>query len=213
MGATVVFDMGGVLMDYDTRGLTAAVTAGGADAALLHREMFEGPDWLTLDRGGTEEQALALMKERLPERLHPAADRAMARWDEFLTPVPEMNALAAELHGLGVPLYLLSNTSARFYSFRERVPAWPLLKGALLSFEEHLLKPDLDIYRRLFARFALPPHDCFFLDDVNENIEAARWCGMQAFQYRKNPESISRLRDALRQAGIPVSPEAERRDL
>ena len=194
MGATVVFDMGGVLMDYDTRGLTAAVTAGGADAALLHREMFEGPDWLTLDRGGTE-------------------DRAMARWDEFLTPVPEMNALAAELHGLGVPLYLLSNTSARFYSFRERVPAWPLLKGALLSFEEHLLKPDLDIYRRLFARFGLPPHDCFFVDDVNENIEAARWCGMQAFQYRKNPESISRLRDALRQAGIPVSPEAERRDL
>lgn len=212
MDTAVIFDMGGVLMDFDTRGLTAAA-AGEEDAALLHREMFEGPDWLTLDRGGTEERALDLMKRRLPQRLHPAADRAMARWDEFLTPVPEMNALAAELHALGVPLYLLSNTSARFYSFRERVPAWPLLSGALLSFEEHLLKPDLDIYRRLFARFGLAPHDCFFIDDVNENIEAARWCGMRAFQYRKGPNGVSGLRDALRQAGIPVSPEAERREL
>lgn len=210
MDTAVIFDMGGVLMDFDTHGLTAAVTAGGEDAALLHREMFEGPDWLTLDRGGTEERALDLMKRRLPQRLHPAADRAMARWDEFLTPIPEMNALAAELHGLDIPLYLLSNTSARFYSFREQVPAWPLLSGALLSFEEHLLKPDLDFYRRLFARFGLAPHDCFFIDDVNENIEAARWCGMWAFHYQRN---VSKLRAALRQAGIPVCAEAERRDL
>lgn len=204
MVKAVIFDMGNILLDFDTRGLTAAFTDCGEDAALLHREMFEGPDWLILDRGGTEEEGLARMKERLPQRLWTAADQAMAHWDEFLTPRPEINRLAQELDGLGLPLYILSNTSHRFNSFREKIPVWPLIKGTLLSCEEHLLKPDLDIFRRLFSRFGLTPGECFFIDDYNVNIEAARWCGMQAFHYQNN---ISRLRAALRQAGVPVAAE------
>lgn len=205
MVASVIFDMGNILLDFHTRELTAAVTECGGDAELLHREMFEGPDWLILDRGGTEEEALERMKERLPSRLWPAAGQAMERWDEFLVPRPEINRLARELDGLGLPLYILSNTSRRFYRFREKIPVWPLIRGALLSCEEHLLKPDLDIFRRLFTRFGLTPGECFFIDDYNVNIEAARWCGMQAFHYRND---ISTLRAALRQAGVPVALEA-----
>ncbi len=78
MVKAVIFDMGNILLDFDTWGLTAAFTDCGEDAALLHREMFEGPDWLILDRGGTEEEGLARMKERLPQRLWTAADQAMA---------------------------------------------------------------------------------------------------------------------------------------
>lgn len=205
MVKAVIFDMGNILLDYDTRALTAAFTDSAEDAALLHREMFEGPDWFIMDRGGTEEEALARMKEHLTPRLWPSADRAMAHWDDFLTPRSEINGLARELDGLGLPLYILSNTSSRFYRFREKIPVLPLIRGTLLSCEEHLLKPDLEIYRRLFARFALAPGECFFIDDNNANIEAARWCGMQAFHYQKD---ISRLRAALRQAGVPVAAEA-----
>ena len=205
MVKSVIFDMGNILLDFHTRELTQAVTQCGEDAALLHREIFEGPDWLILDRGGTEEEALTRMKEHLPSRLWPAAGQALERWDQFLFPRPEINGLARELDGLGLPLYLLSNTSRRFYRFREKIPVWPLIRGTLLSCEEHLLKPDLDIFRRLFSRFGLTPGECFFIDDYNVNIEAARWCGMQAFHYQNN---ISRLRAALRQAGVPVALEA-----
>ena len=59
MVKAVIFDMGNILLDFNTRGLTAAFTDCGEDAALLHREMFEGPDWLILDRGGTEEEGQA----------------------------------------------------------------------------------------------------------------------------------------------------------
>ena len=202
MVTAVIFDMGNILLDFHTRELAAAFTSRPEDADLLYHTMFEGPDWLTLDRGGLEETALAHMKERLPQRLWAAADQAMAHWDEFLVPNPEVNQLARELDGLGLPLYILSKTSHRFYRFREKIPVLPQIKGTLLSFEEHLLKPDLDIYRRLFARFGLTPGECFFIDDCNTNIEAARWCGMQAFHYQNN---ISKLRAALRQAGVPVA--------
>ena len=201
MVKAVIFDMGNILLDFDTRGLTAAFTDCGEDAALLHREMFEGPDWLILDRGGTEEEGLARMKERLPQRLWTAADQAMAHWDEFLTPRPEINRLARELDGLGLPLYILSNTSHRFYSFREKIPVWPLIKGTLLSCEEHLLKPDLDIFRRLFSRFGLTPGECFFIDDLNINIEGAWLVGMDGAIFDGD---LPRLRRALNDAGVPV---------
>ena len=201
-GNCVVFDMGGVLMDFNTRVLTAALTESAEDAALLHREVFEHIDWIAVDRGGSEAEALERMKGRLPRRLHAPADQLIARWDEFLVPIPEMNALARELDALGVPLYLLSNTSDRFYRFREHIPVWPLMRGALLSFEEHLLKPDPEIYRRLFSRFGLSPGECFFVDDNQANIEAARWCGMKGCLYRGDAGEV---RGALRRAGIPVA--------
>ena len=203
----VIFDVGGVLMSFETRALTAAFTETTEDAALLHREIFEDIDWITMDRGGSEAASLERIKGRLPKRLHAPADQLIARWDEYLVPIPDMNALARELDGMGVPLYLLSNTSDRFYQFRERIPAWPLMKGALLSFEEHLLKPDPEIYRRLFSRFGLSPGDCFFVDDNQANIEAARWCGMKGCLYRGDAGEV---RGALRRAGIPVAAGRER---
>ena len=203
----VIFDIGGVLMDFNTRGLTAAFTETEEDAALLHREVFEDVDWIAMDRGGSEAASLERMKERLPKRLHAPADQVIARWDEYLVPIPEMNALARELDGMGIPLYLLSNTTDRFYRFRERIPAWPLMKGALLSFEEHLLKPDPEIYRRLFSRFGLSPGSCFFVDDSQANVEAARWCGMKGCLYRGDAGAV---RSALRRAGISVADDRER---
>ncbi len=205
MSNAVIFDMGGILLDFPMLELTAACSDTPEDARLLDQAIFKSPEWAALDRGVvSEEQVLSAARERLPEELHEAAARVMEHWDEFLFPKPEMNALARELDALGVPLYLLSNTSARFYRFREKIEVLPLLRGALLSFEEKLLKPDPELYRRLFSRFGLSPGECFFIDDLHLNVEAARWCGMRAFHYQND---ISRLRAALREAGIPVASE------
>ena len=205
MSNAVIFDMGGILLDSPMLELTAAYSDTPEDARLLDQAIFKSPEWAALDRGVvSEEQVLSAARERLPEELHEAAARVMEHWDEFLFPKPEMNALARELDALGVPLYLLSNTSARFYRFREKIEVLPLLRGALLSFEEKLLKPDPELYRRLFSRFGLSPGECFFIDDLHLNVEAARWCGMRAFHYQND---ISRLRAALREAGIPVASE------
>lgn len=205
MSKAVIFDMGGILLDFPMLELTAAYSDTPEDARLLDQTIFKSPEWVALDRGVvSEEQVLSAARKRLPEELHGAAARVIEHWDEFLFPKPEMNALARELDALGVPLYLLSNTSARFYRFREKIEVLPLLRGALLSFEEKLLKPDLELYRRLFSRFGLSPGACFFIDDLHLNVEAARWCGMRAFHYQND---ISRLRAALRESGIPVASE------
>lgn len=198
----VIFDIGDVLLFFKTHELTEAFTDCAQDAGLLHREMFEHPDWVTLNRDVSEQDALRSMKTRIPERLHRAAEQIMEHWDEFLIPNEEMNALAEELYALGCELYILSNTGARYYSFRRRIPALHCFRGAIASWDERVLKPDPEIYRRLFSRFGLAPGECFFIDDVAVNIEGAKWCGMDGCMYRG---SIAEIRAALRAAGVPVA--------
>lgn len=199
----VIFDVGGVLLDFDPERMVRFATDDPADAALLRREIFSHADWNRLDRGEGEETVLRSMETRLPERLHPRAEAIMAHWHESLRAKEETGELAEELHGLGYPLYILSNAPWRFLKFRDLVPAYGLMTGVMLSCEEGLLKPDPALFRRLFDRFGLRPGECFFIDDSPLNIEAAQWCGMGAFQFRQD---MTELRAALRAAGVPVHP-------
>lgn len=198
----VIFDVGGVLLDFDPRAMVALATGEEADAQFLLREIFHHSDWSRLDRGADgEEEIFSSMKSRLPQRLWPAADRIRESWHETLKPKEEMGELARELDGMGVPLYILSNAPYRFYRFQDRIPCWGKMKGVMLSCEEKLLKPDPALFRRLFDRFDLKPEESFFIDDSPLNIEAAHWCGLAAFQYRSD---MPQLRRALRSAGVEV---------
>ncbi len=199
----VIFDVGGVLMDFDTHALTWDLTGNEPDADILHQEIFDHPDWIATDRGIPETAVLESIRGHLPPHLHAAAGEALARWDEWLTPIAEINDLAREVDGLGCRVYILSNTSEGFYRFCERIPAWPLVKGCILSFEEKLLKPDPEIFRRLLTRFGLAPGECFFVDDSHLNIEAARWCGLKGELYLHD---VARVRAGLRAEGVPVAP-------
>lgn len=199
----IIFDVGGVLLDFDPPTMVAAATRDPEAAALLLREMFSHADWNRLDRGEGEERVLESMKSRLPHTLHPLAEDIMAHWHESLRAREEMGPLVCELHSLGYPLYILSNAPFRFYQFRDLVPGYGLMTGVLLSCEEGLLKPDPAIFRRLLDRFGLEGEECFFIDDSPLNVECAQWQGLTAFQFRRD---LGELRAALRAAGIPVSP-------
>jgi len=203
----IIFDVGGVLLDFDPAAMVRSVTDVEADAALLRREMFGHADWNRLDRGGEEGAVLASMKTRLPPRLHPLADRLMAHWHESLRPKEDMGALVRELHSLGYPLYILSNAPHRCAQFRDLLPGVECMSGIMFSCEEGLLKPDPAIFRRLLERFSLRAEESFFIDDSPLNVEAAQWCGMTAFQYRQD---LPVLRTALRAAGVPVGPQPSR---
>ena len=199
----VIFDVGGVLLDFDPAAMVAAATKDPADAALLRREIFSHADWNRLDRGEREEVVLSSMKTRLPERLWPQAESIMANWHQSLRPKEDTGELVRELHALGYPLYILSNAPWRFLVFRDLVPGYERMTGVVLSCEEGLLKPDPALFRRMLDRFGFQPEECFFIDDSPLNIEAAQWCGMGAFQFRQD---LPELRSALHAAGVPVRP-------
>ena len=67
----------------------------------------------------------------------------------------------------------------------------------VISAEEGIAKPDERIYHIAAQRLGVHAHECVFLDDLEENVIAARQVGMRAVQYRSAPQAISELQAML----------------
>lgn len=48
------------------------------------------------------------------------------------------------------------------------------------------MKPNEEIYKRLFEKFELIPEECYFIDDREENIKASKECGMNGYVFDMN---------------------------
>lgn len=197
----IVFDMAWVLFEYRPMDFLKKYLPE-KDAELVNRELFCAPEWARLDLGIlSDEDYLALVLGRLPERLHRRAAYLYAHWHEMPAPNPEVERVVALLKRNGYGIYLLTNMSPRFYSFYQRIPAIRYFDGMIVSADVHAVKPEPEIYLALFRRFGLAPGECFFVDDREENVEAGRALGMPGFCFRQN---VPELCDALRRVGVTV---------
>ena len=180
----VVFDMGGVLLDWNPLGIARAFACDEDDARLLSDAVFGQPAWGWADAGAVDEDTVAwLAKRELPARLHEVADEMVAHWYDGRTWHPAANDLARRLAEEGYGVYLLTNAGPAFRRYCERIPAWDIFRGVVVSCEEHLLKPDARIFQLLCDRYGLVPAECLFVDDTEPNVEGAQRAGMRGFHY------------------------------
>ena len=199
----IVFDMGGVLIQFDRDYFIDKLGVASADHALLYNEVFRSLEWARLDRGSiTEAEAIANMCERLPQRLHQAAADLVTKWDQPIVPMEGMTELVEELKQAGYGVYLLSNATLRQREYWPRVSASRFFDGTLISADVKLVKPQPEIYALLCKTFGLTPSECFMIDDVPQNIEGAVEAGMSGFVFN---EEVQALREALKKAGVKLA--------
>lgn len=195
----VVFDMGGVLMDWDPVKISRALCPDADDAALLAHAVFDSREWGWVDAGAIDPQTVAwTAKLKLPERLHDLADVFALRWWEVFEPMPQTGELVRELKEAGYGVYLLSNAGTTFEDYRSRIPAIDAFDGVLVSCYEHMVKPDAAIYQLLCERYGLSIESCLFVDDVERNVIGARRAGMQGYLFDGN---VDALRNYIRNQG------------
>ena len=116
---------------------------------------------------------------------------------DTLIPESMLESLARERQ-----LLLLSNTNA--IHFPMCLQKYTLLRHFhkfVLSYEVGALKPSMAIYQEAIARSGCRPEECFFADDIAENVTAARCQGIDAVQFH----SLEQLERDLRQRGITWS--------
>ena len=188
----VVFDLGGVLIDWDPRYLYRKLLADEAAVEEFLATVCT-PEWnAEQDRGRPFAEGVAELVERHP--VHAAAIAAYhERWPEMLGgDIPGTVDLLAELRAAGVPLFALTNWSAEtFVHARERFEFLGWFDGVVVSGEERLVKPDPRLFRRPLDRFALAPEATLFVDDSPANVTAARRLGMDAVRFT-DPERLRR---------------------
>jgi 2-haloacid dehalogenase len=200
----VVFDLGGVLIDWDPRRLFRKLLADEAAVEEFLATVCT-PEWnAEQDRGRPFAEGVAELVERHPA--HAAAIAAYAeRWPEMLGgDIPETVELLAELRAAGTPLYALTNWSAETFEVaRERFEFLSWFDGVLVSGEERLIKPDPRFFRLLLERFGLDPEATFYVDDSEPNVAAARELGLDAVRFT-GPERLRRELAARRLLARPA---------
>ncbi|MCB2102792.1 MAG: HAD family phosphatase [Rhodobacterales bacterium] len=180
----VVFDLGGVLIDWDPRHLYRKVFRDPARMAWFLDTICTG-DWnLRQDGGRPLAEATAGLVAQWPE-WEPQIRAYYDRWEEMLGGAfDDTVALLDDLAAAGVPLYALTNWSAE--TFRRARPRFPFLDtfiDIVVSGEERLVKPDPRIFQVMVRRSGRAPADLVFLDDNPANVEAARATGFTAFRH------------------------------
>ena len=192
----VVFDLGGVLIDWDPRYLYRKLLADEAAVEEFLATVCT-PQWnAEQDRGRPFAEGVAELVERSPA--HAAAITAYSeRWEEMLGgDIAGAVELLAELRTTGVPLYALTNWSAETFGIaRRRFGFLDWFDGVLVSGEEKMVKPDPRFFRLLLDRFGLDPEATFFVDDSEANVAAARRLGLDAVRFT-SPEHLRRDLDA-----------------
>ena len=199
----ILFDMGGVLLDFDPDKFVARLGLGAEDGTVLVREIFRSAEWVALDRGSvTEEEAFASMCARIPARLHGAAREVFANWDKPRLPYPGGYELARDLSGNGYTLYLLSNAGVRHREYWPDLPVSEFFGDRLMiSYRYQLLKPEAEFYEKAFELFSLDRRECLFIDDNACNVEASQRIGLDGVVYHGDP---ALLRRRLREKGVDV---------
>jgi len=188
----VVFDLGGVLIDWDPRYLYRKLLADEAAVEEFLATVCT-PEWnAELDRGRPFAEGVGELVERHPE--HAAAIAAYhERWPEMLAgDLPDTVEVLAELRAAGVPLYALTNWSAETFAItRGRFEWLDWFDGLLVSGEERMTKPDPAFFRLLLDRFGLDPGATVFVDDSEANVAAARELGIDAVRFT-GPDQLRR---------------------
>ena len=171
---TLVFDIGGVLVDWNPRYLYRKLFDNEADMEIFLREICS-PAWnLRQDAGRSFAEATAELSQKHPEhtQLIEAYDR---RWEETISGAIKPTVKILErLHHNGHELYGLSNWSAeKFAIIKGRFSFLSYFKDIVVSGEVGLIKPDPRIYDLFLGRVCRNAEDCLFIDDSQENIAAA----------------------------------------
>lgn len=188
---TIIFDLGGVLVDWNPQYLYRKLFTD--ESEMQHfLENICTPDWNEEQDGGRSlKEATDYLLEKHPDQ----ADNIRAYYDRW----PEMlgGAIAGtveifkELKESGkYKFYALTNWSAETYPVAQQqfdFLGW--FDGVVVSGTEKDRKPFASFYQTLLNRYSINPAESIFIDDNLRNVRAAEEVGITAIPFT-SPEAL-----------------------
>ena len=181
----IIFDCGQVLVRFEPAYMVGLYVTDPADAALLEEVVFDRLYWDRLDAGTiTNEETMAAVKARLPERLWDVADEIYYNWIYTIPEIAGMRELILHVkETYGVSTYLLSNISHYFADHAHEVPILSLIDHYVFSARVGMVKPHAEIFAYLCDTYGVDPAEALFIDDRADNVEAARRAGIDGYVF------------------------------
>jgi HAD superfamily hydrolase (TIGR01509 family) len=188
----VVFDVGGVLLEWDPRIVIARLYPDPGAQAVIREKMFEHADWHEFDRGALTYAGAIEHFAKATGRSTEETRALIHATRESLRPIEGTVRMLEELAVAGVHLYLLSNMPVSTFEYLiQQHKFFGHFKHLVISGAILLVKPEPAIYKHLVEQTGIVPAESVFIDDLLKNVVAARECGFQAIQFR-DPASCRR---------------------
>ncbi|MBO6258575.1 MAG: HAD family phosphatase [Succinivibrio sp.] len=186
----VVFDFGGVLLDWNPRYLYKDVFNDDEKMEYFLNNVTTSAWNSQMDKGRPFSEAIKELCKQFPE-FDDQIKMYKTHWPQMIKgTIPQGVELLNAVKQSGKYLiYGLTNWSAetfpvayqRFSFLRED------FEGIVVSGEEKMIKPEKGLFLTLFERYHLNPEECLFIDDNQRNIDTAKSRGMHTVLF-DNPE-------------------------
>ena len=198
----VIFDIGHVLIDFSWRDCMIKCGIKEEDMEKIAMATVKSPYWSELDRGVmTDDEILSKFIENAPE----FEKEIRVFFKEVTWSMPPFDYSKGWLHSVkerGYNVYILSNFSD--YNFNTLKPGYTFLEeadGMVVSYEVKFVKPEREIYEILLDKYSLKADECVFIDDREDNIEAARALGFYGIVFKSFDDANEKLDLLLKKEG------------
>lgn len=196
----VVFDFGGVLIDWNPRHIYKDVFKDDERMEFFLNNICTGQWNSQMDRGRSFDECIAELSAEHPEY---ATEIAMwkTRWPQMISGiVPQGVELLKKVKASGkYSLYGLTNWSAETFPYAfNHFPFLADFEGIVVSGEEKMIKPEKGIFLTLFERYHLNPEESLFIDDNPKNLDTAKSRGMHTILFSDPDEGYKKALKLLK---------------
>lgn len=187
----IIFDIGGVINNWEINDLISHFTNNDDEKKLLLDYVYNAPEWAKeglFDKGLITHDEFSL---KVQERTNHVNDELIhnfiMNYYKFFYINPKVCDLMMDLKEKGYKVYVLSNISDYIISkmnchelFLDKID------GYVLSYIEQEIKPYENIYDILLSRYNLIPEESLFIDDMEENVVTANKLGIKGRKVIRN---------------------------
>ncbi len=93
-------------------------------------------------------------------------------------------------------LYLLTNiTEDSYHYINHLINIDKIFDGGIFSYQEHLIKPDENIYKLLLKKYHLKKEETIFFDDKKMNVDKANQLGIKSFVFTSTQDIEDHIND------------------
>lgn len=194
---TVVFDIGMVLVDFCWREFLKECNITGEAYRQIEENIFMSDMWDEFDKGIEDEKIIEMCYNAVPD-YREEVEHMLKNIGHMTKEYDYAAPLIRSLKERGKKVYLLSNfaglmykEASKYFSFKDMVD------GKVVSYEVKKVKPDPAIYRILIEKYNIDPKKAVFLDDRQENIEAAQKEGFHTILFKDSEKALKELEKML----------------
>lgn len=194
MVKNIILDVGKVLVEWDPDMAFRRLGFEGETLRAVKEATVASPDWNEFDRCALSyEDMLAKFISNAPEY----EKEIRLVWDNVGLPISRYDYSIPWIRRMkqkGYKVYILSNYSK--WTYENTMEALSFLEdvdGALFSFQVQQIKPEQEIYQSLLDKYHLQPQESVFIDDRQENIDAAVKQGIHGIRFTTYEETLREL--------------------